>query len=90
MAEMDTYVLFMVHAVTDDTDDNDTLIFYSIEGAHCLILTLKTRLVLTSANVFRVSTTACTKPLIADFTLFAKPMHYLCSRCKGCLIFMGV
>ena len=20
----------------------------------------------------------------------AKPMHYLCSRCKGCLIFMGV
>ncbi len=21
---------------------------------------------------------------------FAKPMHYLCSRCKGCLIFMGV
>ncbi len=32
MAEMDTYVLFMVHADTDDdTDDNDTLIFYSIE-----------------------------------------------------------
>ncbi len=27
MAEMDTYILFMVH--TDDTDD--TLIFYSIE-----------------------------------------------------------
>jgi hypothetical protein len=23
MAEMDTYVLFMVHADTDDTDDND-------------------------------------------------------------------
>ncbi len=22
--------------------------------------------------------------------LTAKPMHYLCSRCKGCLIFMGV
>ncbi len=22
--------------------------------------------------------------------LSAKPMHYLCSRCKGCLIFMGV
>ena len=29
MAEMDTYVLFMVHADTDDdTDDDDTLIFY--------------------------------------------------------------
>jgi hypothetical protein len=24
------------------------------------------------------------------FVLAAKPMHYLCSRCKGCLIFMGV
>ncbi len=32
MAEMDTYVLFMVHADTDDTDDDDTLIFYSIES----------------------------------------------------------
>ncbi len=31
MAEMATYVLFMVHANTDDTDDDDTLIFYSIE-----------------------------------------------------------
>ncbi len=32
MAEMDSYVLFMVHADTDDDDDNDnTLIFYSIE-----------------------------------------------------------
>ncbi len=33
MAEMDTYVLFTVHAATDtdDDDDNDTLIFYSIE-----------------------------------------------------------
>ncbi len=37
MAEMDTYVLFMVHADTDDDDDDDdndnddTLIFYSIE-----------------------------------------------------------
>ncbi len=29
MAEMDTYVLFMVLADTDDdTDDDDTLIFY--------------------------------------------------------------
>ena len=29
MAEMDTYVLFVVHADTDgDTDVNDTLIFY--------------------------------------------------------------
>jgi len=28
MAEMDTYVLFMVHADTDDTNDDDTLIFY--------------------------------------------------------------
>jgi hypothetical protein len=24
------------------------------------------------------------------FNQIAKPMHYLCSRCKGCLIFMGV
>ncbi len=33
MAEMDTYVLFMVHANTDDDDDddNDTLIFYRID-----------------------------------------------------------
>jgi hypothetical protein len=31
MAEMDTYVLFMVHANTDD-DDDDTLIFYSIDS----------------------------------------------------------
>jgi hypothetical protein len=33
MAEMDTYLLFMVHADTDndDDDDDDTLIFYSIE-----------------------------------------------------------
>jgi hypothetical protein len=34
MAEMDTYVLFMVHADTDDNDDDDnddTLIFYSID-----------------------------------------------------------
>ncbi len=31
MAEMDTYVLFMVHANTNDTDDDDTLIFYSID-----------------------------------------------------------
>jgi hypothetical protein len=31
MAEMDTYVLFMVHADTDDTDNDDTLIFYSID-----------------------------------------------------------
>ncbi len=30
MAEMDTYVLFMVHADTNNNDD-DTLIFYSIE-----------------------------------------------------------
>jgi hypothetical protein len=28
MAEVATYTLFMVHA---DTDDNDTLIFYSID-----------------------------------------------------------
>ncbi len=29
MVEMDTYVLFMVHADTDnDTDNDDTLIFY--------------------------------------------------------------
>ncbi len=29
VAEMDTYILFMVHTNTnDDTDDNDTLIFY--------------------------------------------------------------
>ncbi len=36
MAEMDTYVLFMVHADTDDDDDDndDTLIFYSIEDRH--------------------------------------------------------
>jgi hypothetical protein len=27
-------------------------------------------------------------PYIDDYS--AKPMHYLCSRCKGCLIFMGV
>ncbi len=33
MAEMDTYVLFMVHADTEDnTDDDDTLIFYSIDA----------------------------------------------------------
>jgi hypothetical protein len=31
MAEMDTYVLFLVHANTADDDDNDTLIFYSID-----------------------------------------------------------
>ncbi len=31
MAEMDTYVLFMVHADTDDDDVDDTLIFYSID-----------------------------------------------------------
>jgi hypothetical protein len=34
MAEMDTYVLFMVHADDDnddDDDDDDTLIFYSID-----------------------------------------------------------
>ncbi len=32
MAEMDTYVLFMVHADTDtNDDDDDTLIFYSID-----------------------------------------------------------
>ncbi len=29
MAEINTYVLFTVH--TDDTDDDDTLIFYSID-----------------------------------------------------------
>ncbi len=29
MAEMDTYVLFMVHADTDTNDTDDTLIFYS-------------------------------------------------------------
>jgi hypothetical protein len=26
----------------------------------------------------------------SPFVVAAKPMHYLCSRCKGCLIFMGV
>jgi hypothetical protein len=32
MAEMATYVLFMVHTDDDDDDDDDdTLIFYSIE-----------------------------------------------------------
>ncbi len=33
MAEMVTYVLFMVHTNNDDdnTDDDDTLIFYSID-----------------------------------------------------------
>jgi hypothetical protein len=31
MAEVATYVLFMVHADTDNTNDDDTLIFYSIE-----------------------------------------------------------
>jgi hypothetical protein len=31
MAEMATYVLFTVHTNDDDTDDDDTLIFYSIE-----------------------------------------------------------
>ncbi len=35
MAEMDTYVLFMVHTDTntntDNNDDDDTLIFYSID-----------------------------------------------------------
>ncbi len=38
MAEMDTYVLFMVHADTDDDDnnDNDTLIFYIIESLQAL------------------------------------------------------
>ncbi len=30
MAEVATYVLFMVHA--DDDDDNDTLIFYITDG----------------------------------------------------------
>ncbi len=28
--------------------------------------------------------------LFKKLLLIAKPMHYLCSRCKGCLIFMGV
>ena len=27
---------------------------------------------------------------ICSDVVTAKPMHYLCSRCKGCLIFMGV
>ncbi len=27
---------------------------------------------------------------VSDDDGTAKPMHYLCSRCKGCLIFMGV
>ncbi len=35
MAEMDTYVLFMVHADTDNDDDDDTLIFYSIDDSTC-------------------------------------------------------
>jgi hypothetical protein len=34
MAEMATYVLFTVH--TDDNDDADTLIFYSIECGVCV------------------------------------------------------
>ncbi len=34
MAEVATYVLFMVHA---DTDDDDTLIFYSIEYIYSVI-----------------------------------------------------
>ncbi len=43
MAEMDTYLLFMVHTDTDDDDDddddNDTLIFYSIDrwGGDCCL-----------------------------------------------------
>ena len=28
--------------------------------------------------------------MVAKHAGNAKPMHYLCSRCKGCLIFMGV
>jgi hypothetical protein len=32
-----------------------------------------------------------TQRLLEDLSTHnAKPMHYLCSRCKGCLIFMGV
>jgi hypothetical protein len=31
MAEVATYILFMVHADTDDTDEDDTLMFYSID-----------------------------------------------------------
>ncbi len=31
MAEMDTYVLFMVHADTNDDTNDDTLTFYSID-----------------------------------------------------------
>ncbi len=38
MAEMDTYVLFMVHTDTDDdTDDNITLIFYIEDKLFLLI-----------------------------------------------------
>jgi hypothetical protein len=35
MAEMDTYVLLTVHTDTntDDDDNNDTLIFYSIDSS---------------------------------------------------------
>ena len=34
MAEMNTYVLFMVHADTDnDTDNDDTLIIYIIDDS---------------------------------------------------------
>ncbi len=32
MAEMATYVLFMVHTKDDDDDDDDTLIFYLFTG----------------------------------------------------------
>ncbi len=38
MAEMDTYVLFMVHAADDDDTDDDSLIFYIIEFT--LVLTM--------------------------------------------------
>ncbi len=45
MAEMATYVLFMVHTGDeddDDDDDDDTLIFYSIDGTpHVFIAELR-------------------------------------------------
>jgi hypothetical protein len=40
------------------------------------------------ANTAKFAHQSLCNPKIS--TMFAEPMHYLCSRCKGCLIFMGV
>jgi hypothetical protein len=38
----------------------------------------------------QISKLSMTHLKLFAFWASAKPMHYLCSRCKGCLIFMGV